>query len=66
LAPVAGEVELSMRDLTGREVATLVKEKQPAGSHEVEWNTEGIKPGICFCELKAGQSRKITKMILLK
>jgi hypothetical protein len=34
--------------------------------YEVEWNAEGMTPGIYFCELKAGQNRKIIKMILLK
>jgi hypothetical protein len=39
---------------------------KPTGSFEVEWNAEGIKPGIYFCELKAGQRRKVMKMILIK
>jgi photosystem II stability/assembly factor-like uncharacterized protein len=59
-------VELSVCDLMGRKITTLVNEKQPAGSYEVEWNAEGIKPGIYFCELKAGQSRKVMKMVLIK
>jgi hypothetical protein len=43
-----------------------VNEQQQAGSYEVELNDEGMTPGIYFCELKAGQSRKIVKMILIK
>jgi photosystem II stability/assembly factor-like uncharacterized protein len=61
-----GEVGLSIYDLTGRKVTTLVNEQQQAGSYEVELNDEGMTPGIYFCELKAGQSRKIVKMILIK
>jgi photosystem II stability/assembly factor-like uncharacterized protein len=63
---VVSSVELSVCDLMGRKVTTLVNEKVPAGNFEVEWNAEGIKPGIYYCELKAGQSRKVMKMILLK
>jgi hypothetical protein len=61
-----GEVELNVSDLTGRKVTTLVKEKQSIGIYEVEWYAEGVKPGIYFCELKVGQSRKVMKMILLE
>lgn len=63
---VNSEVELTMYDTMGRKVSTLVKEKQQAGSHEVEWNAYGIRPGIYFCELKAGQNRKIFKMVLIE
>jgi hypothetical protein len=63
---VTGSVELSVCDLMGRKITTLVKEKQTAGNYEVEWNAEEVKPGIYFCELKAGQSRKIVKMVLIK
>jgi photosystem II stability/assembly factor-like uncharacterized protein len=64
--PVISNIELCVYDITGRKVTTLVKEQQQAGSYEVEWNAEGMTPGIYFCELKAGQNRKIMKMILLK
>jgi hypothetical protein len=47
-------------------VATLVKEQQQAGRYEVEWNAEGMTPGIYFCELKAGQIRQVSKMIKIK
>ncbi len=60
------EVELSIYDLTGRKVATLVKERQFNGRYEVEWEAEGMSPGIYLYELKAGQDRKVEKMILLK
>jgi photosystem II stability/assembly factor-like uncharacterized protein len=64
--PVAGEIELSVYNLMGQKVTTLVKEKQPAGSYEVKWNAEGIESGVCFCELKTGAGRRILKMILFK
>jgi hypothetical protein len=64
--PANVEVKLDVYDLTGRKIATLADEQQQAGRHEIEWNAEGIRPGIYLCELKAGQNRKIVKMVLLK
>jgi hypothetical protein len=46
-------------------IITLEKESQQAGTYEVEWNAEGITPGIYFCELKAGYMRQVMKMIIL-
>jgi hypothetical protein len=60
------DVELSVYDIIGRKINTLLKERQMAGTYEVEWHPEGISQGIYFCELKAGQGRKIIKMIMLK
>jgi hypothetical protein len=64
--PVMSDVELSVYNLLGQKVTTLVKEKQQPGSYEVECNAERMKPGIYWCELKTGQSRKVMKMILMK
>ncbi len=63
--PVISDVELSVYDLPGKKVATLVIEKQQPGTYEIEWNAEKMKPGIYWCELKTVQSRKVMKMILL-
>ncbi len=60
------DVEMNVYSITGIKVTTLVKERQQAGRYEVEWNAEGMKPGLYLYELKAGQNRKIMKMILIK
>ena len=62
--PVVDEVELNVYDIYCRRVAILVSEKQPADRYEVEWNAEGMNPGIYFCELKTGLVRRVIKMIL--
>jgi predicted phosphodiesterase len=64
--PVMSNVDLSVNDLVGQKIITLAKERQQAGKYDVEWNAEGMTPGIYLCELKARQTRKIMKMILLK
>jgi hypothetical protein len=62
--PATTDVELSVYDLTGRRVATLINERQKAGRHEVEWNTGGIKPGIYLCKIKAGQDISVIKFVI--
>ncbi len=63
--PATGDVELSIYDLSGLKVITLVNETQQAGNHEVEWNANGKNPAIYICELKTGQGRRVMKMIKL-
>ncbi|MCB0312252.1 MAG: T9SS type A sorting domain-containing protein, partial [Calditrichaeota bacterium] len=50
---VASRVELSIFDLLGKKVRTLVDERQPAGQYEVRWNGEdadgnALSAGIYF------------------
>jgi len=61
----ASNVELSVYDISGRKVATLVNERQLPDRYEVEWNAEGMEAGIYFCELKGRQERQVMKMILI-
>jgi len=64
---VISEVELSIYNILGQKVATLVSEKQPAETYKVEWDASGFASGIYFYRVETGkgfvQSRKL---ILLK
>jgi len=62
----SGEAVISIYDLSGRKAATLLNESQAEGRHEIEWNAEGMHPGIYFCELKTSQGRQVIKMILIE
>jgi N-acetylneuraminic acid mutarotase len=62
--PLTGNVELSVYDLTGRKVTTLVNEKQQAGRYEIEWNAEGVKPGIYLCKLKLAGVERTVKLVV--
>jgi hypothetical protein len=65
--PVAREVELSVYNLHGRKVATLVSEQQPAGRYQVEWDAAAFAGGIYFCSLKSNANFVQTiKLVLLK
>ena len=59
-------VELTVYNALGQRVRTLVNERQPAGSHNVTFNAQGLTSGIYFYQLKAGGFQQIRKMILLR
>lgn len=57
---------LKVYDLLGREVARLVNEIRPAGSHVVQWNAEGAPSGIYFYRLQSGGRVETRKMVLVR
>ncbi|MBK7160847.1 MAG: serine hydrolase [Ignavibacteria bacterium] len=59
-------VSLKVFDALGKEVATLVNEKQSAGSYSVDFNGEGFPSGVYFCKLSAGENSVIKRMVLIK
>ncbi|MFH1278460.1 MAG: C25 family cysteine peptidase [Candidatus Eisenbacteria bacterium] len=69
--PKPAVVELSIYDITGRRVATLVSGKLEAGRHEAVWTGRGVDgqaagSGLYFSRLKADGETKTRKMLLLK
>ena len=59
-------VVLKVYDLLGREIATLVNESLPPGSHEASFTGLGLPSGVYFYKLEAGSFRQTRKMILLR
>lgn len=59
-------VELTLLDITGRIVKTLVNITQNAGSYSVNWNVENEISGLYFYKIKAGSFIEVKKCILLK
>jgi len=64
-------VEISIYNILGERVATLLKNQQNAGSYEVLWqgiNDRGqtVSSGVYLCVLKAGSVTQSRKMILMK
>ena len=64
--PEAGNVQLRVFDLSGREVATLVNGVTEAGRHSLEWNAEGLPSGTYFYTLKSSGYTATKKLLLLK
>lgn len=69
--PVTSHVTLSVYDMLGRKVASLVDQQQAAGQYEVSWNASSRASGIYIYQLVAlgvDHSRyvKTKKMLLVK
>lgn len=59
-------VTLRVSNALGEEVATLVNEFRPAGTHTVQWNASSLPSGIYFYRLQAGTFVETKKMTLLR
>ncbi len=64
--PSASKVHLTVFDLLGREVATLVNEVKTSGSYSVDFNASNLPSGIYLYKLTAGSNSITKKMLLLK
>ncbi len=69
--PEASQVTMTVFDLMGRKVKSLVQEFQPAGNHSVIWNATNdngakMSGGMYFYQIRAGTFQQTHKMILLK
>jgi hypothetical protein len=63
---IAHKVELSVYNLRGDEVASLVNKPLPAGRHSVEWVTDDLASGVYFYKLRSGGEAQSRRMLLLK
>ncbi|MGB5529409.1 MAG: M14 family zinc carboxypeptidase [Ignavibacteriaceae bacterium] len=68
--PADGNVELTVYNILGSEVATLVDEFKEAGNYSVEFSTEDLKSslgsGVYIYTLKSGSFTQTRKMVTLK
>jgi photosystem II stability/assembly factor-like uncharacterized protein len=59
-------VKLTIYDLLGREVATLVNEVEHSGTHSVQWNPTGLASGVYLVRLLFGDAVESRRMMLLR
>ncbi|MCX6639141.1 MAG: C25 family cysteine peptidase [bacterium] len=64
--PQAAHVNLTVFDIMGREVATLVNGMREAGTHEVTFDASHLASGIYLYKLEAGDYSATNKMVLMK
>ena len=57
---------LSVYDMLGREVSTLVNQQLSPGTYEVVWDTSNYSGGVYFYKLSSGVFSETKKMILIK
>jgi photosystem II stability/assembly factor-like uncharacterized protein len=59
-------VTLKVYNILGKEIESLVNEKQSPGIYEVKWNGANYPSGIYFYRLQVGDYTETKKMILVK
>ncbi|MCB9472976.1 MAG: T9SS type A sorting domain-containing protein [Candidatus Delongbacteria bacterium] len=60
------QVELSVYNLLGQKVRTLVSEMESAGEHHVRFDASELASGVYIVELTAGGESRTQKILLLK
>ncbi len=60
------QVTLTIYDILGRRVATLVNQNENAGSYDVRFDGSALASGVYFYRLEAGSYSQIKKLMLLK
>jgi hypothetical protein len=60
------DVKLTIYDILGREITTLVDKKQEPGSYQVNWDASNYTSGIYFYTLATNNFNQTKKLILLK
>lgn len=64
--PEAERVNLSVYNLSGGLVATLVDGYREAGAHDITFDAAGLSSGVYFYKLTAGDYSSMHKMVLMK
>ena len=64
--PMTSDVELSVYNLLGQKIATLVNESQRAGNHQVGWDASNQASGVYYYQIRAGEFQDVKKMILIR
>ncbi len=64
--PVNSFVTLKVYDVLGREVESLVNERQNAGSYSVTFRGSNLPSGVYFYRLQTGSFSQTKKLLLLK
>ncbi len=61
-----GFVNVSIFNLLGEKVATLVNGNMKAGSYELNFNASHLSSGVYFYSIEAGDFKAVRKMMLMK
>jgi|GEM_PF-4736550 len=64
--PETGLVSISVYDITGRLIETLIDRRQVAGYHSVTWNAKSASSGLYIVRMKADGFNKVQKIVLTK
>ncbi len=62
----ASDVKLTIFNVLGQKVATLVDNRMNAGAYSVQFNAKDLSSGVYFYRIEAGDFKSNKKMLLLK
>ncbi len=64
--PEPSDVIITIYDILGRRVETLINENQQAGYRQITWDASNQSSGMYFYRIQAGEYAETKKMVLLK
>ncbi len=64
--PYAENAALEVWDVAGRRVQTLMSGTVDAGSHDMEWDTDGLSSGTYFVTLRFGDQMHTAKAVVIQ
>ena len=64
--PFESKVAITIYNLLGQEVATLVNEEKPSGSYEINFDANNLSSGVYIYKIHTGSFIKTKKMVLLR
>ena len=64
--PKRSQVRLTIYNVHGQRIATLVDGEQSAGYHTVMWDAAGMSAGVYLCRMEAGDYHAVRKMLLVR
>jgi hypothetical protein len=59
------QVNLSIYNILGQKICTLVSGKQSVGNHKIKWNASGLPSGVYFYRLESDKGFSQTKKLIL-
>ena len=64
--PESDNVELTVYNIQGRQVQTLVDDFQTAGYHSINWNASYYPSGVYLIRMESGSFTQTQKVVLVK
>ena len=64
--PQSGFVTLTIYDVLGREVETILNEYKDIGHHKLQWNASEVPSGIYFMRMQNGDFSQVRKVMVVR
>jgi hypothetical protein len=64
--PSSGKVRLTVYNMLGQSMATLVDGELSAGDHRVDWRADGAASGLYFYRVEFGGTTEVRRMTLVR